>query len=74
MGFEITCQMGSVLDMLVRELARADDFCDFADLLNATLPRLRELSEAAAAMFNDPAAFSDDSFVRTVYGRRDAGL
>lgn len=69
-GFNVTCQVSALISMLTREMAQ--DSSHFEDLLNATLPRLQQLNEAAMALFSDDNAFSDDVIVTTVYGKENS--
>lgn len=69
MGFDVTCQILALLDTLINERQRHDDFQTFGNLLDAIVPRLQDLGNAAMALFTDQAALGGDNLHVTVYGR-----
>jgi len=70
MGFDITCQVSALLDMLKSERQRHEDMNTFGDLLDAVMPRLHDLNEAAMALFTDPVALECGEVALTVHGSR----
>ena len=65
-GADVADQLGALVAMLGREAAQ-DDW-HLKNLLNATLPRMSALNNAASALFSDPNAFSGGDLMKTVYG------
>lgn len=73
LGFDTTCQISALLDMLRHERRRHDDFQAFCDLLDAVLPRLDDLNNAAMSLFDDPGALKDANIATVVHGQTFGG-
>lgn len=73
LGFDITCQVQALLEMLRREQRSHDDMQSFGDLLDAIMPRLQSLNDAAMALFTDVNAVTSGELIQTVYGRGEKG-
>lgn len=68
LGFDTACQIHALLDMLMNERHRHDDFQSFGDLLDAVFPRLYELNDAAMSLFDDPEALNSNALATMVRG------
>lgn len=68
LGFDITCQIEALLEMLRNEQRRIDDPNRFGSLLDAVIPRLNDLNNAAMSLFTDSAALTSGALFCTVHG------
>ncbi|MGC4062960.1 MAG: hypothetical protein QM749_19810 [Aquabacterium sp.] len=72
LGFDITCQVSALLNMIKREQSKHEDLQSFNDLLNAVMPRLHDLNEAAMALFSDGNALTSSDLMVTIHGKQGA--